>query len=196
MTAIIILAAGASARLGRPKQLLAYRGKMLLQHAVDEALDTSAASVIVVLGANAGAIRPAIADRAICIVENREWSNGMGTSIRAGVKSAMQLQPAIHNVLLMLCDQPLATRGFLQHMIEAKGDAGNCIAAAAYNSTLGAPVVFGSDYFESLMALPDDAGAKQLLQKYRSQVVPVPFAGGAVDVDTAQDYERLIASGK
>src|SRR4051812_38202550 len=107
MTGIIILAAGSSSRLGTPKQNLMYQGKTLLQRAIHTALTSACCeSVLVVLGANEGIIRPNISDQQIHITYNSDWEEGMASSIRRGVTEMQRLEPLVTSVIIMPCDQP------------------------------------------------------------------------------------------
>ena len=192
MNAIIILAAGASVRLGTPKQRLLFRGKSLLLHAIHEATATGSSPVIVVLGANALIIRQDIELEPVHIVYNPEWEAGMGTSIYAGMKALSDIAPRATSVLLMLCDQPFADRLLLSRLLAKKEETGRGIAAAAYATTLGAPVLLDQRYFNDLRMLQDGDGAKPLLNKYSHDVTSVAFPAGIVDIDTAADYAQLV----
>src|SRR6478672_10290842 len=103
----VILAAGESARLGTPKQLLTFRGVTLLQRALDNALALPEAPVALVLGANADQVRPNDLDSRVHIVENPHWREGMGTSLRTGLQALLEAQPDLEAVIFLVCDQPL-----------------------------------------------------------------------------------------
>jgi molybdenum cofactor cytidylyltransferase len=190
MTGIIILAAGASTRLGEPKQQLLYKGKTLLQHAVDAAVESIAQLVIVVLGANAEAIKNDIIDKGVTIVNNKDWKEGMASSIRSGITELQKLKPDI-DIILMLCDQPFVDTTLLNKLIEQKENSSKPIIACAYNNTIGPPALFDRTYFEKLILLKGQEGAKKLLMKYPDDVSAIPFIEGAIDIDTAQDYKKL-----
>lgn len=189
MTGIIILAAGSSSRLGRPKQNLEYRGKTLLQSAVEYALAAQAGPVLVVLGANAGLIRPAIAGYDVSVLFNPDWQEGMASSIRAGIKLLCEKHPEADGAILMLCDQPFADTGLLKRLIATQKEA--VIAASAYNDTIGPPALFDQFYFDELMGLKGSEGAKKVMLKYPDAVVKIPFPQGSTDIDTMDDYHKL-----
>ena len=192
MTGIIILAAGSSSRMGQPKQLLIYKQTTLLQRAINAAIGTPDSCLVVVLGANHQLLMP---DAAMLIVEyNPDWQQGMGASISAGIKRLLAEKPTVQNVLLMLCDQPFADTALLQKLINAKQNSNDKIIASAYENTLGAPVLFDRSYFNELLALQGQEGAKKLLIKYSNEVIAMPFNKGAIDIDTPEDYERLLNS--
>ena len=192
MTGIVILAAGSSSRMGQPKQLLIYKQTTLLQRAINAAIGTPDSCLVVVLGANHQLLMP---EPAMLIVEyNPDWQQGMGASISAGIKRLLAEKPTVQNVLLMLCDQPFADTALLQKLINAKQNSNNKIIASAYENTLGAPVLFDRSYFNELLALQGQEGAKKLLIKYSNEVIAMPFNKGAIDIDTPEDYERLLNS--
>lgn len=192
MTGIIILAAGASSRMGRPKQLLVYQQQSLLRRAVKAAAAVPNTCVVVVLGAHQSAIALELANESIKVVYNADWQQGMASSVSVGIKYLITEQPAVQNALLMLCDQPFVDTALLQNLINTQQTSGRPIVASAYQNTLGAPVLFDQYYFAELMALQGQEGAKTMLNKYKSEVISIPFEQGAIDIDTPEDYERLL----
>jgi molybdenum cofactor cytidylyltransferase len=191
MTGVIILAAGSSSRLGKPKQNLIFQGKTLLQKAIQNALDSVCENVIVVLGANAEVIQPTIQDQPVPVIFNPDWQEGMASSIRCGITELQKLTSKVTGVILMLCDQPFADAAILNQLIQKKSATQNSIIASAYNGTSGAPALFDQSHFDELLQLKGNEGAKNILLKYADEVVTVPFLLGAIDIDTAGDYERL-----
>lgn len=194
-TALIILAAGASTRLGRPKQLLPFRSRSLLAHAAQTALASSCRPIAVVLGASAEQIQPALGPLPVRIVLNPDWKSGMGTSIRAGLQAVLEDGPsqAYEAVLLMACDQPLVSAAHLNNLVEGRAESESSIAATDYAGTLGVPAVFHRSLFPALAALPPDAGAKRVILEHLDSVQRVSFPAAAMDVDTLADYQRLMA---
>jgi molybdenum cofactor cytidylyltransferase len=190
MTGIIILAAGASTRLGEPKQNLLYKGKTLLQHAIHEAVDSLADIVIVVLGANADVVEKDINEK-VFIVYNTRWQEGMASSINAGLNELQEIQPNISDVLLMLCDQPFVDAALLNKLVLQKQSTSKPIIACTYNNTIGPPALFDAIYFPELLSLKGQEGAKKILMKYADDVFVIPFAEGAIDIDTKEDYKKL-----
>jgi len=191
-TALIILAAGQSARLGRPKQLLRFGDKTLLQHTIDEALRAGALPVVVVTGARAEEVAGSIDSGPVEIVFNTQWEQGKGTGIAAGVRKIVEDCPEVTQVILSVCDQPFVTAALFQQLFQKQRESGREIVASAYAGAMGTPVLLTRKYFGQLLGLEKDAGAKQILQAYPDDVATVDFPGGEVDIDTVEDYERLV----
>jgi molybdenum cofactor cytidylyltransferase len=190
MTGIIILAAGSSSRLGTPKQNLIYKDQTLLQRAIETARVSECNPIIVILGANATVIRPTIQNSAINIIQNPDWQEGMASSIRLGIMELQRIEPTITSIIVMLCDQPFVTPLLIDQLIQTKSEKG--IVACAYNKTIGVPVLFDAKYFSELLLLKGNDGAKKLLLKYPDDVATIPFPLGSVDIDTVEDYEKLL----
>ncbi|WP_210488878.1 nucleotidyltransferase family protein [Rufibacter aurantiacus] len=190
---IIVLAAGSSSRLGQAKQQLVYQGQTLLQHALQAALDSTGIPVIVVLGAKAEAILPQLDTTKVQVVMNPIWSEGMASSIRAGLTHLQQVSPGCTGALIMLCDQPFVSSDILNRLIQAHQENTQQIVASSYQDTLGAPVLFPEKSFPQLLQLQGQEGAKKLLGLYASEVISLPFPAGATDIDTPEDYAALKA---
>jgi len=188
MTGVIILAAGKSSRLGQPKQNLIFRGKTLLQSAIETALASDCELAVAVLGANDDVIRPTISQYPVNLVHNANWAEGMASSIRLGI-TEVKKNPQITSVILMLCDQPFVSAGLLNEL--ALAGMANDIVGCIYNTAAGVPVLFNAKYFEPLQLLTGDEGAKKLLLKYGEEVLYIPFPMGHVDIDTTEDLEKL-----
>ncbi|RDV14957.1 nucleotidyltransferase family protein [Pontibacter diazotrophicus] len=194
MTGLVLLAAGASKRLGKPKQELHYQGKTLLQHAIDVAVASACKPIVMITGANAEKLSTGNMDEAIITVHNPEWQEGMASSIRLGLDKLMAVEPEVSDVILMVCDQPFVDAALLDKLIQTKQESGKGIVACAYGNTLGTPALFDKAYFTELMALSGKGGAKEFLFRYNTDTAAVPFPQGAVDIDTAADYDFLLSS--
>ncbi len=177
--------------MGSPKQLLPYQGRSLLRYMAEVALASDCDPIVVVLGANCDRIRPTIADLPLHIIENNRWSEGMGSSIRAGIQPITQINPSLDAVVVMLCDQPLVTASTLNQLIEAYQINRNQVIASAYANTLGVPALFSRALFPHLLNLTAQVGAKCLIQQYGDQAYAVPFPEGAIDLDTPEDYQQM-----
>ena len=194
----VVLAAGDSSRLGRSKQLVVYEGFPLVALAARAALRTGADPVVVVIGANAGAVADALSGLPVIPVVNRQWNRGMGTSIATGVRAIIHHGSSVGAVLVMLADQPLVDEAALGPLLDAWTEAdetssrgGATIAAAAYAETVGVPAIFGRAHFDALCSLPTGAGAARLLRQADARVRRVAMPEAAVDIDTPNDLEQL-----
>lgn len=187
--AALVLAAGSSSRLGRPKQLLVYQRETLLHRAVRTALAAGCAPVVVVTGALDAALRRAVADLPCRAVHNPDWAAGMGASIRAGLAG---LGPSA-GVLVMSCDQPLVSAPLLAALARRQRATGAPAVAAAYAGTFGIPALFAADALAALRAIRPGQGAKALLARYGGALELVPAAEAAFDVDTPAAYAALLA---
>lgn len=193
--AIVILAAGASSRMGRPKQLLPVEGQPLLTRAVAACLDVSAWPVVVVLGAHAGQVRPSITRFPVLIAENEAWSEGMASSIRTGLSTVSSFSRAIDAVMITLCDQPALRSATLQRLIDEQRRTNASIVAARYGGRLAVPALFTRRHFPALAALSGDEGARSVLNAApASTVTAVDCPELAVDFDTPEDYARYLAT--
>ncbi len=184
----IVLAAGAATRFGALKQLVRVAGRPMLHNAVARAVDIAGSSVIVVLGAEAAALAPLLRHTPATVIVNREWREGMASSIRAGVA---RLPPSCTAVMITLADQPAVTTEDLRRLRSAWQRQTDFIAAAFHEATVGAPAIFPRSMFTELSALRGDVGARQLLQRNPDRVVRVPMASAAIDVDTPEDLLSL-----
>lgn len=188
---LIILAAGASTRMGSPKQLLAYRGCTLIRHMVDVAIASVCQPIAVVLGAHAERIKPEISDLSVQIVENQQWEEGMSSSIQVGLKALLAINPNLEAVIITLCDQPFVSSQTLDQIVEAYRYTDKPIIASEYAGTFGVPALFNCILFSELLALKSTEGAKQLIKRHIHEVFSVPYPEGAIDIDTPHDYEQL-----
>jgi molybdenum cofactor cytidylyltransferase len=191
--AIIILAAGTSSRLGSPKQLLTYKGKNLLRHSVDEALETGCPSVFVVLGANSELLRKELKDKPVSIIENKEWKEGMASSIRCGLETIANTILRPDSIIFMVCDQPYVSSSLLLDLMKKKNETGKHIVASSYGDKIGTPALFHRDFFSALMELKGDKGARKLIADNLDKVAVVNFPKGMTDIDTKEDYEKLVS---
>lgn len=188
---VILLAAGQSARLGKPKQLLHFQGESLLRRSVRAALAVSG-QVVAVLGAKPEIIRAEIEDLPVSIAENSGWEKGMSGSIKCGLEKLLAAENKVEAVIVTVCDQPFADEILLSKIIAAFRETGCLIAACEYADTLGVPALFHKNIFPEILALEAAAGAKRLMSKHPGQTVAVSFPEGAIDIDTPNDYENLI----
>lgn len=185
----VLLAAGRSSRMGRPKQLLTWHGAPLVRHAAQTALNAQLSDVIVVIGAEALNVRAALADLPVRIVQNDCYAEGQAASIRAGVAA---LAPDAEAVMIMLVDQPLLQAATIDQLIAAWQPPW-LIVAPQHTGQRGHPVLFARPLFDALRAITGDLGARNVIKAHADvlKVVEVADAGVVIDIDTPEMYRRL-----
>ena len=188
---IIILAAGASTRLGKPKQLLQYRGKTLLAHAINEAVNSNADAVVVVLGKDANLFKKELDEKKVRVAINSSWEEGMASSLRLGMDTLLKDKPYIDAVIFMVCDQPHISSSVLNELIITQQKTTKQIVTSNYGDSMGPPALLHKKYFEELMKLSGDAGARKIIQKNMNDVATILFPEGNIDIDTEEDYKKL-----
>ena len=187
----VVLAAGASTRIGIPKQLLQFRGQTFLRRAASVALEAGCRPVVVVTGANAAACRESLRGLDVLEAENQQWEFGISSSVRVGIEAIVTPNPRIAAVVLTLCDQPFVTRDVIVGLVKAHYETGCSIVAPRYGGSYGVPALFGKAHFTELSKLQGAAGAKQVIQKHLEKVQLLLFSEGEIDVDTPGDFARL-----
>lgn len=190
-TAILILAAGSSSRMGTPKQILPWGDTTLLGNAIQNAKATGISDIYVVLGANERKILDSINERGIIFISNEDWEKGLGTSITAGFTYFHKANKKYNGVLIMLGDQPLLDVHYLTTVLLHYYKGEKSIVATTYGKRVGVPAIFGSPYFQKLRDLKTDYGAKEILKEHADQIYALDPKGKAIDVDTLSDYRKL-----
>ncbi|MEW5738037.1 MAG: nucleotidyltransferase family protein [Myxococcota bacterium] len=180
-TAAVVLAAGASTRLGRAKQLVEVHGETLVHRAARQALEAGCVSVVVVEGAVS--VASALGGLAVEVVRCEDWARGPGASLKRGVAA---LAGRADGLLVMLVDQPDVTAEDLRRLLDAPGD----VAAAQYEGVLGVPARFSGEKVRVLAAVADERGAGPWLRAHAGEVTPVSMPSAARDVDTPDDLPR------
>ena len=188
---IVTLAAGASSRLGQPKQLLVMNSTTLIRTSAEVAVNTGFGPVVVVLGAHKQKIQAEMKNLPVAVIENDAWQEGMGTSVKAGMKALLSLNPNDKAVILLLCDQPFVTTSLLQNLAKEYQDSGKPIIASRYGKTLGVPALFDQQFFPLLTSLQGDEGARKIIRQHIDTVHVMPFEEGKYDIDTIEDFRRL-----
>jgi molybdenum cofactor cytidylyltransferase len=189
-TGVIILAAGSSSRLGKPKQHVEYQGETLIQKSISEARKSKAETLVVVLGWNPELIKSGYDTTSVSSIVNEGWEAGMASSMQTGLLFLLEGNQ-LDQVILMLCDQPFVDADLLDRLILQKERSGRGIAACAYSDTLGVPALFDHSYFEKLLALKGSEGAKKVILRNSDDVIAIDFPLGAVDLDTEEDLTRF-----
>lgn len=190
----IVLAAGSSSRLGEPKQFLRYQEETLIRRAAGAAIDAGCWPVVVVSGAAHERVERELEPLAVHVRHNENWGQGIGSSIRIGAESALDLCPSLDALLVMVCDQPFVTAELLAALIDAGSASPARAVACAYGDAFGVPVLFRRKHFTALAALGDEQGAKSLLSALGSELVVIPFPEGKVDIDTPADVHEHLTS--
>lgn len=196
MIAAVLLASGPSSRFGRPKQLATFRGQSLLRRAVLCAVDGGCSPSLVVLGANAEALRPELDGLAAEVVLNPAWPEGLSSSIRAGIRAIEDGWPGARAALMLACDQPLLTARLVRRLCRRFDGAPGRIVACAYASTVGVPALFERGLFSELLELRGPAGAKPILSRHADKLLRVAWPAGAVDIDAPEHYRALLDGGE
>jgi molybdenum cofactor cytidylyltransferase len=185
----IILAAGGSRRFGRPKQLLPFRGESLVLHAVRAA--AACGRIVVVAGEQINLIENELRQTAAFVIQNPNWQRGLGASIQCGLQHLINANAKLDAVVLLACDQPYVDARTIAALMTMREDSGKAIVASRYASTLGVPALFDRSCFAALLALPDESGAKALIESRVRDVAEIEFEQGAIDIDTPADFARL-----
>ena len=191
-TGIIILAAGNASRFGSVKQLLHFNNKTLLQHVIDEAVDAGAEPVVVVTGSYTDEVKKTIDKEQVEIVYNENWQLGMASGIAAGVRKAITLNNEVEKLIIAVCDQPFVSAALFRQLYQTQNEGVQHIVASAYADTVGTPVLFTQKYFDALLGLTGEEGAKKIIKANADDVAIVDFPQGAIDIDTEKDYKDLL----
>ncbi|HEV2267947.1 MAG TPA: nucleotidyltransferase family protein [Steroidobacteraceae bacterium] len=187
----IVLAAGGSTRFGSAKQLVRIGDRPLLSLVAGRAAEVVGHALIIVLGAHAAELTPLLKHSPGSLVVNRDWREGLASSIRAGVA---RLPASCAGVLLVLADQACVTAEDLRRLAGAWRRQQLCVAAAGYGATIGAPAIFPQHLFGELNQLKGDSGARLLLRRHADHLVKVPMASAAFDLDTPDDLLELTST--
>lgn len=185
---IIVLAAGASTRLGEPKQLVKIGGRPALHIVVSNAVAIAGHAVTVVLGAHARELTHLLGHSPASMVVNRDWEEGMGSSIRRGIAA---LPPGCEAAMILLGDQVAVSADDLRRLVSAWRGESATIAASVYDQHLGVPAIFPSWSFSELSELRGDRGARAVLERHAYRLARVPVPNASFDLDTQEDLQQL-----
>ena len=186
----LVLGAGGSKRLGRPKQLLPYGDRTLLEHTLDTARACNFNQLVVPIGGAADEVRERVDLTGAEVVVNYAYGSGCSSSIAAALDA---VDPRCEVLVLMLGDQPGVTPATVQTLLDGRGDAP--LAVCRYDDGRGHPLAFDRSVFAQLADLHGDKGVWRLLDERAGDVVDVPIAGPVpLDVDTPEDYEAVLAA--
>lgn len=191
---IVLLAAGVSSRLGRPKQLLSYQGDYLLNHAIKATEQVNDVVTVVIIGAEAESLLKEIKNVDVKVVLNQQFKEGMSSSIRCGVQYLQDYDRNIENIIIMVCDQPYVDGVHISKLIACHEATAAKIVASTYSDRKGVPALFNKQLFPELLTLKGDVGAKALIKKYNAETAAVFLPLGEIDIDTEENYNMLINS--
>lgn len=179
---LMLLAAGNSSRMGCPKLLLRYGDCSLICRSLQAAIESFCQPVTVVLGAYDEAIELEIDSLPVWTLYNPGWQEGIASSIRVGIQFFST--SSVDAVIIMLCDQPYVSTCLINQLIKTYCSSEAFIVASGYEDTFGVPALFDRRYFSKLMDLKSNAGAKQLMHRYSTDLEVVNFPEGKIDLDT------------
>lgn len=187
MVSAILLAAGESQRMGRPKQLLPFGSSTILGKTIDNLLSSRADEVIVVLGTRAGAMKQVIAGRQVKVVVNPDYRKGMSASLIAGIE---RVDSKAQWVMVALADQPLIDKDTYNRLIEGALGCDMGIILPTYRSKRGNPVIFSIKYKDELLGLEGDVGGREILRKHPDDILEVAVGseGVTIDINNLDDY--------
>jgi molybdenum cofactor cytidylyltransferase len=185
---VLVLAAGAARRFGSPKQLVRVAGEPLLHGAVARATQVAGHGVTVVLGAYASDLAPLLRHTSAAILINRQWNEGLASSLRQGVGS---LPGTCDGVMVTLADQAAVSVFDLQRLASAWRRQPDYLLAASYGGQTGVPAIFPRWTFPDFARLHGDVGARALLLRYSDRCLRIPMPDAAIDIDTPEDLLQL-----
>jgi 4-nitrophenyl phosphatase len=190
--AAVLLAAGGATRFGRPKQLLEWDGRPLVAHVADTAWATGLNPLVVVLGAAAERVAPALEGRPLQVLRNYRWEEGVSTSLNVGLAA---LPPSVEAAIFLQVDQPLITPRFLRALVTRWRESGADIVVPAWEGQRGSPVLFARALFPKLAQLSGDVGGRALFAAHADRLATLPVEDPALlaDADTPEEYARLCA---
>ena len=191
---VVILAAGKASRMGSIKQLLPYKNSTLIQFALSQALNSKANKVYCVLGANAHVIEEQTKLKGITFIHNKNWETGLSSSIVSAIEYLQKSEVWPDAVLVLLGDQPNVDSNYINDLIKLYQKNQHQIIASGYRSINGVPAVFPKEYFEYLLKLKGDKGAKELLNRNEKRVIRFTSKCTETlnDIDSPEDYQKLI----
>ncbi len=187
----LILAAGSSSRMGKPKQFLKIDNETLVRKAVNVALSAGAAESIVITGLDHELIKKDLHGLPIQVIVNPHSEMGMGSSIKYAVNYIMKTFKELDGIMIMVCDQPLLSLAHLSKIISEHKNTQGPIVASFYSGKNGVPVFFHRTMYEKLLTIKDQQGARNVIDQNPTLVKSIDFPEGAIDLDTPEDYENF-----
>ncbi len=188
---VVILAAGGSTRLGRPKQLVQFKGKALLQHAIDQVVQLEVGPSVVVLGGSKEQISSRIDPKGLQVVLNSDWQHGIASSMQVGFEQILSNERKIDHIMFVLSDQPFLEVSQLKRLVKTHLSGNRMATYSEYDGVLGVPAIFSQAAFPFLKTLKGDQGAKKLTTMKGFEFETEPFEKGLFDIDTEEDVAKL-----
>lgn len=191
---ILILAAGGSSRMGRPKQLLQFNGTSLVRRAAKIAIEAGGQPIVMVTGAAEQEVAAEVRDLPVRVVTNTTWEEGMGLSIRIGVEELLKSEANLEALIITLCDQPEVSAATLRKLVTAYLETGKPLCAASFADTVSPPALFAKPFFDELISISPRHGAKQILLSHAADLQRIDCPEAARDIDTPADYADFEAA--
>ena len=190
-TSVIVLAAGASKRLGQPKQLLLVDGIPMIIHVIRKIIDAGFHQIMVVLGHDHAPIEQMIKELPVHHFVHQNWTEGMGSSLSAGLSEALKIWPQTNFLLISVCDQPNIPTQHFKRIRNELEIGKNEIIASGYQQTFGPPIACNRKHFHELTLLKGDQGAKSIFKKYLDEMKIIHCEEGGLDIDTPVDVLKI-----
>jgi molybdenum cofactor cytidylyltransferase len=188
----LVLAAGESKRMGRPKQLLPIGETSLILHTIHAIEQAEIPNIQVVLGAHSDEIEQELRDHPVGIIVHSDWRLGIGSSLKFGLDHLLEVRPEITGLLVCVCDQPAVTGQHIQQLVQEFHSGDFDAVASAYADSAGVPAILSRRLFPDIRKLADDEGARRILDRPGLKLKLIPLEGGEIDLDTPSDYESYL----
>ena len=188
---VLLMAAGASIRMGTPKQLLPWGDTTIIEHQLS-VLQQVNLPITIVLGAHSEAILQKIDFKELNVIVNPNWKEGLGTSIAFGVKEIQKTFPKTEGIIIALVDQPFIEASHYVNLITSiQSDKKQIIVSISEDGNWMPPVLFDANYFHELQNLKGDKGAMKMIQNHKECVTTIPCKTSLQDLDTMEDYSKF-----
>ncbi|WP_298781967.1 nucleotidyltransferase family protein [uncultured Polaribacter sp.] len=193
--AILVLAAGKSSRMKSIKQLEKINNKTLLEITLENAKKVTSSNIYCVLGANTDKIKQEISVKNIVFIFNKNYENGLSSSIISGINYLKKNQLNFDGVLILLADQPAIETEYLNSLLDLFQQNNDKIIASKYEHFFGVPAIFPKKHFKDLLLIKNDKGAKELINNHKNEVFYPKIKTNFIDIDTKEDlflYKKSI----
>lgn len=194
MIVAIVLAAGESSRMGRPKALLPFQGTTFIEAIVGALKQSKVGEIVVVIGHNAEEMQQRVKNLPVTIVINRDYKSGQLSSLQAAICHLTASAHAVDGILVHLVDHPYLNPVLVDRMIDSFYAAQKLIVLPRYQKRRGHPVIFSASLFDELLKAPLAQGAKAVVNAHRSDTLELETdeAGIAIDIDTPEEYRQHV----